>query len=148
MPSGYETLKIQARTGESDWQTLREIPFFGETGPLICQIDFPLDDSVEEEEITVSGWALHSQERIGKLSLHQGSSIVECHYGTAMPDLERQFSSLPGSDRCGFYALLRPSTPGPITLEAELLSGRVAASSPGKTAITKESTDRRRVRAT
>jgi GT2 family glycosyltransferase/glycosyltransferase involved in cell wall biosynthesis len=47
--------------------------------------------------------------------------------------VKRQFSNLPGSDRCGFYALLRTSTPGPIILEAELVSGRVAATSSGRT---------------
>jgi GT2 family glycosyltransferase/glycosyltransferase involved in cell wall biosynthesis len=133
VPSGYGSMTIQARTLDTDWQTLRVAPFFGETAPLVCRIDFPLSESIEEEEVTITGWACHSQEAIDELTLCQGGSIVQCHYGTSRPDVGRQFPNLPGSDRCGFYALLRPSASGPITLQARLVSGRIAASSSGKT---------------
>jgi GT2 family glycosyltransferase/glycosyltransferase involved in cell wall biosynthesis len=133
VPSGYGSMTIQARTLDTDWQALRVAPFFGETAPLVCRIDFPLGDSLEEEEVTITGWACHSQEAINELTLRQGGSVVQCHYGTSRPDVGRQFPNLPGSDRCGFYALLRPSASGPITLQARLVSGRIAASSPGKT---------------
>ena len=132
VPSGYGTLNILARVETGEWTVLKALPFYGETGPCLARIDFPIEDKIPSGDVTVAGWALHSQERIEELVLLQGNSSALCHYGMARPDVARELPGLVGNARCGFYALLRSSAPGPILLRARLASGRFAISRPGK----------------
>lgn len=130
--SGYHSLAIQARLPGDDWVSLAVRPFFGETGPLIGRIDFPLEDTFRAGKLTVTGWALHSQEHIGELFVFQGDASARCEYGIPRPDVSKEFPHLPGNSACGFRSQLDSSSSGPIILKARLASGRVVTCFSGK----------------
>ena len=76
--------------------------------------------------MTVSGWALHPQEPVERLTLQIGGVAVECHYGEPRADVAANFPDLPHSNRCGFYCQVTlPSQSAPLTLKARLRSGSI-----------------------
>ena len=103
MPLGYQPAHLELSADGAQWCRVWSLTLCAEIAPLIARVDFPFADVVDDNPATVSGWALHPQEPIERLSLQVGGVSVECHYGTPRADVAANFPNLPQSDRCGFY---------------------------------------------
>jgi GT2 family glycosyltransferase/glycosyltransferase involved in cell wall biosynthesis len=126
MPSGYRKAHLEISADDAGWSRILTLPLCAEMAPLIARIDFPTTEVVEENPVTVSGWALHPQEEIQKLFLQVGGSSFACHYGKPRLDLVSNFPELPQSGRSGFYCQVTIPTDHVVPkLKAILKSGRV-----------------------
>lgn len=126
MPLGYGQARFEVSVDGTDWTPLLSKPLCAEVAPLISHFDFPVSDVVDANPVTISGWALHSQEPIQELSLQIAGHSFPCHYGTPRPDVARGFPQFPHGERCGFYCRATVGVnSGPISLKARLRSGRI-----------------------
>jgi GT2 family glycosyltransferase len=124
MPLGYQLAYVEVSADGTDWFSLKALTLCAEVAPLIARIDFPLIDVVDQNPVTVAGWAAHPQEPIEKLWIQIQGSSVECHYGIPRPDVASTLPGLAGGDRAGFYCRIDlPPRGGPIRLKARLRSG-------------------------
>jgi GT2 family glycosyltransferase/glycosyltransferase involved in cell wall biosynthesis len=124
MPLGYQLAHLEVSADGIEWSSLKSLTLCSEVAPLVAHIDFPLTDIVDQNPVTVSGWAAHPQDPIEKLWLQVQGSSTECHYGIARPDVAAALPNLPGGDRSGFYCHIEvPAPGGAISLKALLRSG-------------------------
>src|SRR6267143_1515066 len=129
MPLGYQLAHLELSEDGAQWCRVWSGTLCAEIAPLIARIDFPSDEVVAENPATVSGWALHPQEPVERLSLQVGGMSVACHYGTPRADVAANFPNLPQSNRCGFDCQINlPSQGAPVTLKARLRSGSIVVS--------------------
>ncbi|MEY2490327.1 MAG: hypothetical protein QOC70_2269 [Verrucomicrobiota bacterium] len=129
MPLGYQLAHLELSTDGAQWCRVWSGTLCAEIAPLIARVDFPSVDVVGENPATVSGWALHPQEPVERLSLQVGGVSVACHYGTPRADVAANFPNLPQSNRCGFDCQINlPSESAPLTLKARLRSGSIVVS--------------------
>jgi O-antigen biosynthesis protein len=129
MPLDYQPAHLELSADGAQWCRVWSRTLCAEIAPLIARVDFPLADVVDENPVTVSGWALHPQEPIESLALQVGGVSVECHYGSPRADVAANFPDLPQSNRCGFYSQITlPSQSAPLTLKARLRSGSIVVS--------------------
>ena len=129
MPLGHQPVHLELSADGAQWCRVWSGTCCAEIAPLITRVDFPSADFVDENPATVSGWALHPQEPVARLSLQVGGVSVECHYGTPRADVAASFPNLPQSNRCGFDCRINlPSQSAPVTLKARLRSGLVVIS--------------------
>lgn len=126
MPLGYQPAHLELSEDGAEWCRVWSSMLCAEIAPLIACADFPLAVVVDDNPVTVAGWALHPQEPIERLALQVGGVSVECHYGSPRTDVAANFPDLPQSDRCGFYCQINvPSQGGSLKLKARLQSGLV-----------------------
>jgi len=126
MPLGCNLAHVELSTDGTEWCQVRSLTLCAELAPLIARTDFPSADVVDDNPVTVSGWALHPQEPIERLALQVGAVSVECHYGSLRADVAAKFPALPQSDRCGFHCQINvPSQRASLTLKARLRSGSI-----------------------
>src|SRR5436305_12616435 len=98
MPLGYHLANLEVSAEGTAWSVLKGLPLCAEVAPLVARIDFPVTDVVEQNPVTISGWAVHPQEPIESLWLQIEGAMVECRYGGPAPDIGAVFPNLPGSD--------------------------------------------------
>ncbi|HKP03524.1 MAG TPA: glycosyltransferase [Chthoniobacterales bacterium] len=126
MPPGYRKAYLEVSPDGKAWTRLASLPLCAEIAPLIARIDFPVSDTVDENPVTVSGWALHPQEAIEQLSIQAGGNSFACYYGKPRLDLAAIFPELPNSKQSGFHCQLRiPLDKTPLKIKARLKSGRI-----------------------
>jgi GT2 family glycosyltransferase/glycosyltransferase involved in cell wall biosynthesis len=126
MPPGYRQAHLEVSSDGADWSRITSLPFCAEMAPLIARVDFPVSDLVEENPVTISGWALHPQEAIQQLFLQAGGSSYPCYYGKPRLDVASNLPELPQSDRSGFYCQVTiPADNAELRLKARLKSGRI-----------------------
>ena len=126
MPVGHQLAHLEVSEDGSDWRRLHSLTLCAELAPLIGRVDFPTAEMVEENPVTVTGWALHPQETIERLFLQVGGVSAACHYGALRSDVGANFPRIPQSDRCGFSCQINVSSEqAPIKLKARLRSGSV-----------------------
>jgi O-antigen biosynthesis protein len=126
MPLGYQPGHLEVSADGVQWCCVWSVMVCSEIAPLIGRVDFPCDDVLDENPVTVSGWAIHPQEPIERLALQAGGTSVECHYGSARADVAANFPGLPQSDRCGFYCQVNlPAQGASLKLKARLRSGLI-----------------------
>jgi O-antigen biosynthesis protein len=126
MPLGYQPAHLEVSADGAQWCRVWSLMLCSEIAPLIGRVDFPSDDILDDNPVTVSGWALHPQEPIERLALQVGGASVECYYGSARVDVAANFPGLPQSDRCGFYCQINvPAQGASLKLKARLRSGLI-----------------------
>jgi GT2 family glycosyltransferase/glycosyltransferase involved in cell wall biosynthesis len=126
MPLGYQPAHLELSEDGAEWCRVWSSMLCAEIAPLIACADFPLAVVVDDNPVTVAGWALHPQEPIERLALQVGGVSVECHYGSPRTDVAANFPDLPQSDRCGFYCQINlPAQGASLKLKARLQSGLV-----------------------
>ncbi len=126
MPLGYQPAHLEVSADGAQWCRVWSGMLCSEIAPLIGRVDFPIADVLDENPVTVAGWALHPQEPIERLSLQVGGTSVECHYGSARADVAANFPGLPQSDRCGFSCQINvPAHGASLKLKARLRSGLI-----------------------
>jgi GT2 family glycosyltransferase len=134
MPLGYQSADLELSADGADWFPVKRLTLCAEIAPLIARIDFPVTDAVDQNPVTISGWAVHPQEEVEKLWLQVGSSMAECSLGIPRPDIAAIFPALPGSERSGFHCRIDVAAPGgDILLKARLRSGLIVLVKPDKT---------------
>ena len=126
MPLGYQPAHLEVSADGAQWCRVWSVMLCSEIAPLIGRIDFPVEDVLDDNPVTVSGWALHPQQPIERLSLQVGGASVECHYGSTRPDVAANFPRLPQSERSGFYCQVNvPAQGASLKLKARLRSGLI-----------------------
>ncbi|MFZ1220034.1 MAG: glycosyltransferase [Chthoniobacterales bacterium] len=126
MPPGYRKAYLEISPDGTEWSRITSLPLCSEIAPLIVRLDFPVTDTVDENPVTISGWALHPQEAIEQLFLQVGGSSFACSYGKPRLDVAAIFPELPNSKQSGFHCQVRiPSDNAPLKIKARLKSGRI-----------------------
>ena len=126
MPPGYRKAHLEISPDGRQWSRITSLPLCTEIAPLIVRLDFPVTDTVEENPVTVSGWALHPQESIEQLFIQVGCRSFACYYGKPRLDVASIFPELPNSKQSGFHCQLNiPSDNTALKVKARLKSGRI-----------------------
>ena len=112
MPLGYQPAHLEVSADGAHWCRVWSVMLCSEIAPLIGRVDFPVEDVLDDNPVTISGWALHPQQPIERLSLQVGGASVECHYGSTRTDVAANFPRLPQSERCGFYCQINVPVTG------------------------------------
>jgi GT2 family glycosyltransferase/glycosyltransferase involved in cell wall biosynthesis len=127
LPLGCNHAALEISRDGHRWIHARALTICAEVAPLLGEIESPADGNITGNPITVSGWAVHPQEPIERLTLQIGNTAAPCAYGTARPDIATRHPMLPAVDRSGFTCRVNlPAEETPVRLHARLRSGAVA----------------------
>ncbi len=141
MPLGCQRGELEVSEDGREWLAAKSVIVCAEVAPLVAQIEKPAAEELEDEIAEISGWAVHPQEPIVRLSLQVGNKASHCRYGYARPDIAAQLPDLPESGRSGFTCRVTiPAQKLPLRLHARLRSGAVAILPLEKTFVTRGST--------
>ncbi|MDT4968999.1 MAG: hypothetical protein QOJ64_3736 [Acidobacteriota bacterium] len=126
MPPGCQPVHLELCADDFHWCRVWSGTICAEMAPLLGSVDLPLVDVVDENPVTVLGWALQPQEPIELLTMHIGGTSAKCSYGMPRPDVAAAFPNLPQNDRGGFSCKIDfPFEKGRLYLQAHLRSGAV-----------------------
>jgi len=140
MPPGYQPAFLEFSADGITWAAAASVPFCAEIAPLVGRVDIPVSDTVDQNPVTVSGWAFHPQEPVEKLFVHAAGGAFQCQYGISRPDVVAGFPDFPQSAHSGFYCQLNvPNNPTSLKLKAVLRSGAVVVQDLDKTLATRQS---------
>jgi GT2 family glycosyltransferase len=110
-----------------EWVQARTLTICAEVAPLLGEIETPADGDIAGNPIAVSGWAVHPQEPIERLTLQIGNTTALCTYGSPRADIATRHPTLPAVDRSGFTCQINlPAEETAVRLHARLRSGAVA----------------------
>lgn len=127
MPLGCHRAEVEVSADGHEWLRARSVTICAEVAPLLAQLEDPVAEEVQGNVAIVSGWALHPQEPIERLTLQVANQAAPCSYGVARHDVATLFPDLPESGRSGFTCRINvPAQETPLRLHARLRSGAIA----------------------
>lgn len=97
---------LAATTKSAKQLVLSEFDFEVLLKPIIVSLETPNTETNQNGRIRFSGWCCHPQYRVLELTVNIGEEPHICNYGLERSDVAAIYPNWPGSEFCGFEAVI------------------------------------------